>query len=84
MIDITLEFFDRKTEFLQKEFEIQMPEDMIFRITETSDIREIMTFGYDVTPDFILYVKKHYPDIAKGFEVYDAQFTGTQGDQSKV
>ena len=77
MIDITLEFFDRQTEFLEKKFEIQMPEGMIFKITETKDIQEIRTFGYDVTPEFIVYVQKHYSDIAQNFEFYDAQFTGT-------
>jgi hypothetical protein len=76
MITINLEFFSRETEFLEKEFEIQMPEEIVFKITETNDLNEIKCFGWDATPEIINYVKKHYPEIAKEFDDYDAQFTG--------
>ena len=69
-------FYDKKTEFIADELYLDVPEALIFKITETQDIQEIKTFGYDVTPELVEYVLEQRPKIAEKFEKYDAQFTG--------
>ena len=78
MINITLEFFSRKTELLEKKYEIQLSEEIVFKLANTEDLNVIQCFGWDVTPEIVSYVENNYPEIAKDFQHYDAQFTGTQ------
>ena len=79
MITIALKFFDKKTEFLKKEFKIQVPSQMVFDIAKSDDLDVIHVYGFDVTPEMIHYVKKNYTDIAENFKKFDAQFTGAEG-----
>ncbi|MEM6781847.1 MAG: hypothetical protein AAF569_08290 [Pseudomonadota bacterium] len=81
MIRINLEFFSKETEFLEKEFEIELPQQVIFEAAEINHADDLIGLGYDVTPEFVAYVEKKYPEISKNFQVYDAQFTGEYADQ---
>lgn len=78
---INLEFYSKETEFLEKEFDIEVPQKMVFEAAETTDLDDIRTLVHDVTPDFADYVCLKYPDISQYFEIYDAQFTGSYDEE---
>lgn len=79
MIEVTLEFYSKETEFLEKEYKIQLPQNMVFEIAKTNDTELIKCLGWDISDEISAYVNIHYPEISKDLKIFHVQFTGSTG-----
>lgn len=77
MIHVTLEFYSKDTDFLEKEFKIQLPEDLVFEVSKTKDMDLIKCLGWDISEKIEDYINIHYTEISEDLKKFHVQFTGT-------
>ena len=79
MITIALEFYDKKTEFIVDENRLELPDDVVFRATESQNIDYINSHPFEVSQAMKGYIIKHYPDLEEKFDLYLYSFIGRHG-----
>lgn len=76
MIQIEINFYNKKTEFIADEALVLVPKNIVFKAAETEDISEINAYVFEVSDEMKKYIFLNYPDLKSKFDTYDFSFIG--------
>jgi len=76
---IRIEFYNKKTEFIEKDFYVDVPKELVFESADSKDINYINAHMFYPNENLIAHIKNKFPEQKENFEKYDVDCIGREG-----